>query len=162
VTRPVAALGRWTGPAGWSIDGLRGVAGISPDPEMQIDPVALELDVVQLDLAVLVAALVAAGLQASSSASRRSHCRAASMSRTVIRREERTAQSRRPSPQKNGRRGPTSMRHRRDNGHRGPTSMRQHRENGYRGPDSVRQPAGCRLSESGPPQVSGVPPGQVW
>ena len=52
---------------------------------MQIDPVALELDV-QLDLAVLIAA----GPMASASASRRSRCRAANMSRTVIRREERT------------------------------------------------------------------------
>ena len=34
-------------------------------------------------------------------------------------------------------------------------------DNGHRGPDSVRRPAGRHLSESGPPQVSGVLPGQV-
>jgi hypothetical protein len=50
---------------------------------------------------------------------------------------------------------------RRENGHRGPTSMRHHRENGAHGPTLVRQPAGRRLSESGPPQVSGALPGQV-
>ena len=39
--------------------------------------------------------------------------------------------------------------------------VRRHRENGHRGPTSVRQPAGRRLSQSDPPQVSGVLPGQV-
>jgi hypothetical protein len=36
-------------------DVLAAWRGISPDPEMQMDPVALELDVVQLYLAVLFA-----------------------------------------------------------------------------------------------------------
>jgi hypothetical protein len=58
------------------------------------------------------------------------------------------------SPEENGPGGPTSVRHHRENGHRGPTSMRHHRENGAHGPTSVRQPAGHRLSQSDPPQVS--------
>ena len=52
--------------------------GLSPDPEMQIDPAALEFDVLQLDLAVLVAA----ASMASTSASCGSRCSAANMSRT--------------------------------------------------------------------------------
>jgi hypothetical protein len=36
--------------------------GISPDPELQLDPVALELDVIQLDLAILLAFLGVAWL----------------------------------------------------------------------------------------------------
>ena len=44
------------------------------------------------------------------------------------------------------------------NSHGGPTWMRQHRENDHRGPDSVRQPAGRRLTESGPPRSAACCP----
>jgi hypothetical protein len=39
--------------------------------------------------------------------------------------------------------------------------LKEARENGHRGPTSMRQPAGRRLNESGPPQVSGVLLAQV-
>ena len=57
--------------------------GVSPDPEMQIDPIGLELD----ESTSLLAVVFAPGLHGQHPTSRGSHCSAVSRSRTVIHRE---------------------------------------------------------------------------